>query len=1342
MASKDPENVCNTGETDEETIALRKKRSRRVSFADREITSVHIFNRDEDYETPPDSASAVREQEMLSLFNEVALNLPDSDDLDGGGDVDAFLRPVESPSPGGSSVLGSATSNDEDNFFGPVSAGFIRPGRLSDSAASDDNHELTMDSTAFSMHFQSLVRSESGDLKTSTMLRLPFEERTPSQVTTPSDTGRIMLLKNAEQLMTQSLISVDKVGGGKDSDDMSLVGKNLHDYDYGKLSPTLEALVAKGTENLDVVPASDSINLVIINKSAVSISDNDGKAHIELQNHLDSELCSTDKNRVSAPAEVDNANDGLTTALMNEMNGDFSSKQNDGPSADVPVARQIQSPSQMNRERHVISNMFNSELSAVSNGSLLNEGTYLDTLKQPETGNLPPARLELGENSNEDGRFDSIVHLVSDQVHLKASPTVGSRSSLAVKDLKILPFTTNSPRTALYVTPSPKPQGSFLSKDSIKQGGSISFVLKSSSKSKILQPSPSVFALSDRIEKIKQRLSGSVSSKDSRLNSIIEQSSNSRRVKHRDVPIANLEQQLYMVNLREEQTISMVSIDKDGIGTPKHIPSTSQGCLTIVDEECRRLIENKIVMSSPTKHVEPAKHPHDRALVGFGNNFQSMEVTLKQVNDKRDTDISDKLVSLPARRMDQNLSSLADGNNSFSGCQGQKDQDDELALIRGQDSSSNQAIPGGNYDTLTVEERAEPSSTLVGADSVIYATHVKRVDNRESIAVGSPHASDTLRKFSSLRSAGFASKLVSERPENNDRNATDTTCSTENFLDEGRTASCIDASPVAYQRSTPEQSRKKRSSKWKPTPSPKVRKSPRGLYRKELHTASESSIGSYQGSWILHDPNSKEDLKVSEKRKKTSEELVLAETDHADRTDRIQRSSKVHRVGQNNIEFIVEDADGSKKGNESNEGGRCVNASDISLKLSSVSSDLLSPFIEKLNMRTIDLLADVLVHQAKVNGCRMLCTEIQSQAYSKLSDVRYTRVTECKSLLGRLMYEKAIRQLMHAKHARLLKCKKLLRTGAIESQVLKLNCDRHVSLHGQKDTPVVAISKGLNFDGQHESANDEGAIMNHEMAALERKIKTLTKSFHDYCKLKGEPSSAETIVLLDEHLKRRSCCRLIRQDIQFWEIDTLLNNNGHHVIVLNYIGLICQRLTLNAGPVSSIFISTKLDDVKITRNFSSMDACTAFKFVFKTDSAKKYVGLKILAQETQRTSLILSNLMDVAEEVQLAQIQIRSLTQASFCSTSADRLDLQLTFTNFNCGGKLRIDLDMTCLGSGVYPTEVVPYRLQALTGRVETFLCEPLLIEIKAAIGGLRGGYLRIMRLCQRISLVLQGSK
>lgn len=132
-SSKDlPEDPANT-ETEDETLAARRKRSRRVSFADVEITSVHIFKRDEDYydsTTPsdpksgegPDSGAGVR-----PLFRDLGDHSDDSRERtpsgdygkeEGEEDVDevvvarkSFLRPIGSPSPG-SSMFGSATSND------------------------------------------------------------------------------------------------------------------------------------------------------------------------------------------------------------------------------------------------------------------------------------------------------------------------------------------------------------------------------------------------------------------------------------------------------------------------------------------------------------------------------------------------------------------------------------------------------------------------------------------------------------------------------------------------------------------------------------------------------------------------------------------------------------------------------------------------------------------------------------------------------------------------------------------------------------------------------------------------------------------------------------------------------------------------------------------------------------------------------------------------------------------------------------------------------------------------------------------------------------------------------
>jgi hypothetical protein len=148
----------------------------------------------------------------------------------------------------------------EDNFFGPVSSNFIRPGRLSDSGASDD---ITMDSTAFSMHFQSLARSDSGgggDLKTPTMTRahrlLAFEDSatTPSNTATPTDSASFMVLTKAKKpVLPVDKVSSGGVGGGKDSNDMSIVGENPRSYDYGRISPRLDALLAEGSNILNSI---------------------------------------------------------------------------------------------------------------------------------------------------------------------------------------------------------------------------------------------------------------------------------------------------------------------------------------------------------------------------------------------------------------------------------------------------------------------------------------------------------------------------------------------------------------------------------------------------------------------------------------------------------------------------------------------------------------------------------------------------------------------------------------------------------------------------------------------------------------------------------------------------------------------------------------------------------------------------------------------------------------------------------------------------------------------------------------------------------------------------------
>lgn len=241
--------------------------------------------------------------------------------------------------------------------------------------------------------------------------------------------------------------------------------------------------------------------------------------------------------------------------------------------------------------------------------------------------------------------------------------------------------------------------------------------------------------------------------------------------------------------------------------------------------------------------------------------------------------------------------------------------------------------------------------------------------------------------------------------------------------------------------------------------------------------------------------------------------------------------------------------------------------------------------------------------------------------------------------------------------------------------------------------------------------------------------------------MKGEPASAGTIVLVNEHLTRRTCCRLLRLDLQLWDIDNLESRNGHHSVVLHYLSFITQRLTFSSTPVSIISINNEMNNINIIKNLPDMDACTAFTFVFNAESTRKYTGPKSLAEETQISSSLLGNMLDVVEEVQVARLELRNLIQSTFSSQSVEKLDLQLCFIDYKSGRKTTITFDLSCLKSGVYPSEILPSHMTAPADETHNSLSLQLLAEVRAAVQSLRVGCLRIIRACRCISQVIEAS-
>ncbi|KAJ9169903.1 hypothetical protein P3X46_018048 [Hevea brasiliensis] len=1269
MASNPPivEDTCNA-ETDEETIAVRKKRSRRVSFADREITSVHIFNRDEDYETPPDCSAkdpssgnaAEAENEVLGFFRDLA-DSDDSKEMSPTGDEDdeddivnarkSFLRPVESPSPG-STIVGSATSNDEDNFFGPVSASFIRPGRLSDSAASDDNHDITMDSTAFSMHFHSLVKSDSGG-KT-------LEEKTPSHISSPSDSGSFIVLTKAKKLIPHVSLPFEKVSCGRDSSDMSLVGENPHNYDYGKLSPTLEALLAEGSKDLQDSSVSDSNNGKTLKRKLSTFDEN-------LSGHIDEKVCKDKETRniakldtytegVSAACmELDEVNGISLITLVNQSTSGPSSRSNEDLEADVSVDQQMQTPNLLSKVNNdhskalIGTNMLNIEFSVGAqrmNGKVpqLNVFSLHESRKTSIEG-----CLEETSTSNRSGNY--AVYQNSDQHH--RSPAVESISSLSSKQQQNFLDAAKSSRQLSYMTPSPKQPGSFFGKENIKSGENILPFYKTSSKFKIFDTSPLANSLKDVIEKSKLRLLKLHSSTTSPLNAVGEENNKDIEGKNVDALVSNLEKHLSSVdqkNMDHERTNYKYNA---GIWSPKNDGSLSEmegtislgeGAESLIPMSSHTLSKTSDTqlmseVASPSKftslqnkvsqHILMPENLQKQVVVFYGSDSPSVEIKLEHGNDVKTSRQPDVFV-YPGKMLDQRLASSTENHSTVP----RGLQKIELVSIGlGQVKTSIGNVTNNSHSAAVTDESESwfAEGTKLSTSSVIEINHfgdfnqVEKVHDEQSYPADVQNECETLPDVRTPSREMSALKFFSGSPDCNIPCATDPIYSKEELPGKRNEASLP---------------------------------APDSLY--------------------------------------------------------------IHWRNVNEPSLLK-----------------------ISTKFSTDMQQLFSPFIDKLNMSSIGVLQDILVHLEKIKIYEILCSQIQPQKVSDhSSEVRHKRVAETKMLLYKLVYERARQQLKSVKHDKLLRRAQELSFAIHRSEMLKSN-RRFLFSPSDRDNIVDNLRNSCtsNLGSKHEVCREKVATMKHECEALDRKIKNLTKSFHNYLKMKGEKSCSETIVLLNDHLKKKTSCRLVHEELQLWEVDDFGSRNEKQNLVLNYQGSIYQRFTINDGPIPSIFVLNTLNGITITKNFPNMDAWSAFACVLNAKNTKRHIGSKSFAQETQITCSLLHNLLDVVAEVQLAQLEIRNLVHTCFRSSSVEQLDLQLCFIDFNNGRKVMVTLDMTCLKCGIYPSDIFPCQLQASVSGTYISLPESLSAKIKAAVDGLRVGYSRIIRICRCISQVVQSS-
>ncbi|KAJ6424232.1 hypothetical protein OIU84_025085 [Salix udensis] len=211
--------------------------------------------------------------------------------------------------------------------------------------------------------------------------------------------------------------------------------------------------------------------------------------------------------------------------------------------------------------------------------------------------------------------------------------------------------------------------------------------------------------------------------------------------------------------------------------------------------------------------------------------------------------------------------------------------------------------------------------------------------------------------------------------------------------------------------------------------------------------------------------SSLKDIKSSSGRKRRVREPVLE--DAAEDIGRIKRSPE-NRNPHSDTESMLERSNGSINDREMIIDDSTVKHwTDISLKFSGDTKQLLSPSIDKLNIKVIGVLQDILVNLQKVKKFEMLCSQIQPQANhlpantvfllvlqktcDLSSEVRNKRIDETRSVLSKLVFERARLQLMSAKHEKLLKRAQHLSSAIQESKILKSNSIWHPSVPGEVD---------------------------------------------------------------------------------------------------------------------------------------------------------------------------------------------------------------------------------------------------------------------------------------------------
>ncbi|EFH59889.1 hypothetical protein ARALYDRAFT_480072 [Arabidopsis lyrata subsp. lyrata] len=857
------------------------------------------------------------------------------------------------------------------------------------------------------------------------------------------------------------------------------------------------------------------------------------------------------------------------------------------------------------------------------------------------------------------------------------------------------------PQSLSCVTPSPKQGGSFMSRETRALVESLSTIQKSKSRLGLIPPSPGS-ALSQRIEKSKLQLSGHRSMVTPATG---REEIGVLREKHADIPITNLEDLLSKHDNRTPISEKKSIPDKCVSGAFNPAVDTSDDNRTQVSE--KKGIPDRCTSGALSPAVDTSvdrtpvlekKGIPDRCTSGALSPAVDTSDDRTPVSEKKGlspavdtsddrTPVSEKK-GMPDQHCCGALIPAVDISDVFArrSPEGNTNSEIEGSLCKQQQRNQTASTPEKCVSSLTNSSNAKPSALKKFATRPDQEQHSKAIETGEGNVTKECASNCSMNTLSDKVDSLLAesSVLLSET---GFLNGSAQQKEKDSMLNKNQNRTNISAS----------QSLLKDNNHFKVHCETEVISAEDfpALVTKNLPSTSGSpSMDRYE--------NEASHAKGPSRLKRKAEDV-----DCAGRSC----SPKVGRSTQYISNSVMDIPNGNIDANDCRRVHEQVNWVEIPGKVSEKINQMLAPLEDKLNSRL------------------KVCDDLRG--------AKTKRRAESRSLLCKLAYEKAKLELLHLKKEIMMKKFQAVSTGVQTSETLRLNCANFLRQHGFHSTSL------LNPDQAQEVVTSKGAEITQEIKELDSKIKNLIQCFTTSDTVTGEPAYADTIMIAEDTLKKRMSCRSIRQDILVWQVDSLGEWNDCQSIVLNYSDVFNQRLTLKPGHPSCVLVSNSLSD-KFVKHFPEMNVSIAFNSLFNAEDSRKYIGgSNLLLEITQKTSLLLHNLLDVAEEFHLAQMNIPNLVQGNFDSPSAELLHLQINFLDCTNLRKLSVILDVTSLIHGKYPSDVVPCELREVSGtKRDGVASKQLKNEIDSAMNDVGVGYPRILRLCLCISKALQSQK